>query len=91
LGYSINCSRRLKAVSLLGLSAPTIWKVASVSFIRDDQQQVNTQRLGRVKMMMIIIIIIMSMERDYEYISELRPSTVLLFIPQVTYEHGDPR
>jgi hypothetical protein len=31
---------------------------------------------------------IMSMGRDY--ISELRPPTGLLFIPQVIYEHGEP-
>jgi hypothetical protein len=40
-------------------------------------------------MMMIIIIMIMIMlERDY--VSELRPPTGLLFISQVTDEHGEP-
>jgi hypothetical protein len=32
--------------------------------------------------------IIMSM--GFDYVSELRPPTGLLFIPQVIYEHGDP-
>jgi hypothetical protein len=32
------------------------------------------------------MIMIMSMGRDY--VSELRPPTGLLFIPQVIYEHG---
>jgi hypothetical protein len=31
---------------------------------------------------------IMSMGQDY--VSELRPPTGLLFIPQVIYEHGEP-
>jgi hypothetical protein len=40
--------------------------------------------------MMIMIIIIISMGRDY--VSELRPSTNIFFIPQVIdlYEHGEP-
>jgi hypothetical protein len=35
------------------------------------------------------MMIFMSMEWDY--VSELRPPTSLLFIPQVIYEHGELR
>jgi hypothetical protein len=34
------------------------------------------------------LMMIMSMGRDH--VSELRPPTGLLFIPQVIYEHGEP-
>jgi hypothetical protein len=37
---------------------------------------------------MMIIVIIMSI--GWEYISEVRPPTGLLFISQVIYEHGEP-
>jgi hypothetical protein len=36
----------------------------------------------------MMMMMMMSMGRDY--VSELRPPTSLLFIPQVIYEHGEP-
>jgi hypothetical protein len=39
--------------------------------------------------MMMIIIMIMLMGLDY--VSEIRRTTALFFIPRVMYEHGEPR
>jgi hypothetical protein len=33
----------------------------------------------------------MNTSMGWEYVSELRPLTGLLFIPQMVYEHGQPR
>jgi hypothetical protein len=33
----------------------------------------------------------LSMSMGWDYVSELRPPTGLLFIPQIIYEHGEPR
>jgi hypothetical protein len=41
-------------------------------------------------MMMMMMIIIIIMLIGWDYTSELPPPTCLLFIPQVTYEHGEP-
>jgi hypothetical protein len=41
-------------------------------------------------MMMMIMIMIMIMSMGWDYVSELRPPTCLLFIPHVIHEHWEP-
>jgi hypothetical protein len=40
---------------------------------------------------LVVVVMMMMMSMGWDYVSELRPPTGLLFVPQVIYEYGEPR
>jgi hypothetical protein len=91
LGHVLQVTRSYLAYYGLCVQTWTSCNAVSQEFWRITVSVMVGLSINYVNRIVIIWSVLLFMSVGRDYVSELRPPTGLLFIPQVIYEYGEPR